>query len=68
MKLKKSTLSVLKALDKMEHDWTKAQKEKRNEKLKEAMSKKKRANEFVDKILSKCKQHDGPITSVKDAD
>ena len=36
---------------KLEHDWTKAQKEKRNEKLKEAMSKKKRANEFVDKIL-----------------
>ena len=37
--VEKSTLLVLKALDKMEHDWTKAQKEKRNEKLKEVTSK-----------------------------
>ena len=65
------TLAVLKELDKMEHIWTNEQKMEKKENLKEVISKKMlRYNDFVDQLLSKCKElrawHGGPMTSVKE--
>lgn len=61
-----STMAVLKHLDDMEVTWSKSQKEKKKQWLKENLQKKVRAQDFIDQLLVKCKQHRGPVTSVKE--
>ena len=52
---------VLKRLDEMEIKWTERQKEKEKEK-----EKKVKVNEFIDHLLTRCKEHNRPLTSVDD--
>ena len=61
-----TALKVMKQLDAMEFDWSKDQKAKKVEHLKEALLKKKRHNEFSDQVLKKCKSHNGPVTSASE--
>ena len=66
VKIEKSMNAALKHLDDMEISWTTKQKEKMKQKLMENLQKKVRANDFVDQLLVKCKQHNGPVTSVNE--
>ena len=58
--------AVLKHLDRMEVSWSKGQREKKKQRIKANLEKKVRANEFVDQLLVKCKQHNGPVTSINE--
>lgn len=62
--VERSTTAVLKHLDAMEVTWSNKQKEKKKQRLRENLQKKVRANDFVDQLLVKCKEHGGPVTSV----
>ena len=64
--VQKSLSVVMKNLDRMEISWSIGQKEKKKEKIKQNLQKKVRANEFVDQLLVKCKQHNGPVTSISE--
>ena len=44
------------------------QKAAQKKKIQDSLAKSKGANKFVDIILKKCKDHAGPLTSVKDLD
>ena len=44
--------------------WSAIQKEKKKEKLMENLKKKRRANDFLDQTIAKCKNHNGSVTSV----
>lgn len=57
---------VFKELDMLEISWSLKQKEQAKTKIAESMAKAKRANEQVDILLKKCKDHNGPITSIKE--
>ena len=61
-----STSSLLKTLENMEYQWTELQTKLKKLKLKEAIKKKHRANEFMDEILKKCKEHSGPVVCPSD--
>ena len=63
-KIDKSMISIIKQLDTMEITWTGSQKDKKKARLIDNLRKKRRANDFVDVLLIKCKQHNGPVTSV----
>ena len=52
-------------LDSMERDWTSEQRELFKVKLKESLRKNNRDG-FADTLLKKCKEHDGPISSIDD--
>ena len=56
----RSTIGALKQLDLMEITWDEKQKEKKKQRLRENIKKRVRANDFVDQLLVKCKQHEGP--------
>lgn len=62
--VERSTIAVLKHLDTMEIIWCTNQKEKKKQRLKDNLKKKMRANNFVDQLLVKCKEHNGPITTI----
>ena len=61
----KSLKNIFKALDSMEVEWTLEQRELSKKRVAESMVKSKRANKLVDWLLKKCKEHGGPITTVK---
>ena len=61
-----SIIKVMKLLDDMELKWSASQKELKKKHLLEGFQKKVRANDFVDQLLGKCKQHHGPFTSVNE--
>ena len=48
----------------MEVTWSERQKEAK--KKRENLAKKVRANNFLDQLLIKCKEHNGPLTSVEE--
>lgn len=55
-----------KILDEMERSWTEKQKQALKLKIQDSMLKKQRANDFIDVILKKCKEHGGPVTSISE--
>ena len=55
-----------KILDEMERSWTDKQKRILKLKIQDSILKKQRANDFVDVILKKCKEHSGRITSISE--
>ena len=59
-----SARKVYKLLDQMETEWTFQQKVIYKQRIQDSLTKSKRANEFVDSILKKCKEHGGHITTV----
>ena len=61
--IERSAIGIMKALDKREDGWTKNQKVLKKERLKKLIANKGRANDFIDNILKKCKDHGGPLTS-----
>ena len=50
----------------MERSWTEKQKQILKLKIQDSMLKKQRANDFIDVILKKCKEHGGPVTSISE--
>ena len=64
--VKQSAIQVLKDLDATEVIWSSDQHEKKIEWLKYQLQKKVRANDLVDQLLVKCKQHGGPVTSANE--
>ena len=64
--VKQSSIQVLKDLDATEVIWSSDQHEKKIEWLKYQLQKKVRANDLVDQLLVKCKQHGGPVTSANE--
>ena len=64
--VEQSTTAILKHLDAMEVTWSNKQKQKKKQRLRENLQKKVRANDFVDQLLVKCKEHGGPVTSVNE--
>ena len=50
----------------MEVEWTLDQRESLRKRVAESMEKSKEANELVDWLLKKCKEHGGPITTLKE--
>lgn len=61
-----SMRSVMKRLDEMELSWSGKQKGKKKERLMENLRKKMRGKDFVDLLLKKCKEHNGPVTSIEE--
>ncbi len=61
--VERSSLNILKALDIREEQWTEDQMKVKKEKIKENIKKRKRANDFVDVLLKKCKEHGGPVAT-----
>ena len=55
-----------KILDEMERSWTEKQKQILKLKIQDSMLKKRQANDFIDVILKKCKEHGGPVTSISE--
>jgi hypothetical protein len=62
--VERSTIGILKQLGLMEITWDEKQKEKKKQRLRENIKKRVRAKDFVDQLLVKCKQQEGPLTSV----
>ena len=62
--VERSTIGILKQLDFMEITWDEKQKEKKKQRLRENIKKRVGAKDIVDQLLVKCKQHEGPLTSV----
>ena len=50
----------------MEAEWTLEQRELSKNRVAESMGKSKRANELVDWLLKKYKEHGGPITTLNE--
>ena len=57
--------NLFKKLDKREHNWTEKQKALFRNKIKESLENNQRDN-FTQATLKKCKEHNGPITSLDD--
>ena len=55
--VERSTETVLKHVDAMNKTWSDMQKHKKKEKLLKNLERKLRANDFVDQLLVKCKEH-----------
>ena len=66
LQVDRSITQVMKLLDDMELKWSAKQKELKKKHLLECFQKKLRANDFVDQLLVKCKQHQGPFTSINE--
>ena len=62
MDIEKSASGIMKALEKREDGWTKNQEVLKKEILKKLIANKGRANDFIDNILKKCKDHGEPLT------
>ena len=56
--------SIIKELEAMEIKWTKSQRMKWKKKIADNLCKKRRRSDYVDEILKKCKEHNGPITNI----
>ena len=56
--------SIIKELETMEIKWTESQRMKWKQKITENLYKKRRRSDYADKILKKCKEHNGPITNI----
>ena len=65
-KIDRSMNSIMKQLDEMELSWTDLQRTKQKERLLENLMKKRKTNDFMNGILKKCKEHNGPVTSVEE--
>ena len=62
---KKSSNKIIKSLKSMEIIWTKLQKAEFKKQIKENMKKKEHSNACGDVIQKRCKQHSGPIVTLK---
>ena len=58
-------MTLYEKLDKMENVWTQNQKDILKARLNESLSKNQRDN-FVERILIKCKNHGGPLTDIEE--
>ena len=59
-------MKIMKSLDEMELKWTNSQKDKKKQYLLQNVMKKQRNNDLIDHLLIKCKEHNGPITSLEE--
>ena len=64
--LQKSSNKIIKSLNSMEIKWTEDQKKKCKDKIVKIFQKGNEANAYADTILKRCKDHNGPITSLKE--
>ena len=64
--IKKSLCQIMKSLKSMELFWTTGQEQELKRRVKENMRNKQRAKAYGDLILKRCKQHNGPITNLKE--
>ena len=62
----RSAKEIISKLKKMEILWTGQQKERLKRKIRECVSKRIKKSKYKDILLSKCKLHGGPATSVDD--
>ena len=62
----RSKQKIYKLLDEMEAEWSKKQKEISKKRVAQSFEKRKRSTEVVNILLRKCKEHNGPFTSVEE--